>query len=54
VRPRGHLLFHDAVDGGGYGNVYPGVARLAAEVGRHADWERRAGAGSIAHFVRRG
>jgi predicted O-methyltransferase YrrM len=52
VRPGGHLLFHDAVDRGGYGNVYPGVTRVVAEVGRDA-WERRPGAGSIAHFVRR-
>lgn len=50
VRPGGHVLLHDAVDTGGYGNVYPGVARLAAEIG--AGWERRAGAGSIAHFVK--
>jgi predicted O-methyltransferase YrrM len=53
VRPGGHLLFHDAVDTGGYGNVYPGVARLVSEVSRDGAWERRAGAGSIAHFVRR-
>ena len=51
VRPGGHLLFHDAVDTGGYGNVYPGVARLMDEVG--GEWERQPGAGSIAHFVRR-
>ena len=50
VRPGGHLLFHDAVDSGGYGNFYPGVARLMAEIG--AGWERQPGAGSIAHFVR--
>lgn len=50
VRPGGHVLLHDAVDTGGYGNVYPGVARLAAEIG--AGWERRPGAGSIAHFVK--
>lgn len=50
VRPGGHVLLHDAVDTGGYGNVYPGVALLAAEIG--AGWERRAGAGSIAHFVK--
>ena len=49
VRPGGHVLFHDAVDTGGYGNVYPGVARAVAEV----DWERAGGAGSIAHFVKR-
>jgi predicted O-methyltransferase YrrM len=50
VRPGGHLLFHDAVDTGGYGNVYPGVARLMGEIGE--GWTRRPGAGSIAHFVK--
>jgi predicted O-methyltransferase YrrM len=50
VRSGGHVLLHDAVDTGGYGNVYPGVARLAAEIG--AGWERQPGAGSIAHFVK--
>jgi len=34
------VLFHDAVDTGGYGNVYPGVARLVAEI--DAGWERQA------------
>jgi predicted O-methyltransferase YrrM len=53
VRPGGHLLFHDAVDTGGYGNVYPGVARLVGEVERTRDWIRQAGAGSIAHFVKK-
>ena len=52
VRPGGHLLFHDAVDTGGYGNVYPGVARLAAEVAADGEWQRLDGAGSIAHFVK--
>ena len=52
VRPGGHLLFHDAVDSGGYGNVYPGVSRVADEVGREGGWERQPGAGSIAHFTR--
>jgi predicted O-methyltransferase YrrM len=52
VSPGGHLLFHDAVDTGGYGNVYPGVARAVAEVEREPMWERRPGAGSIAHFVK--
>ena len=52
VRLGGHLLFHDAVDGGGYGNHYPGVARAVAEVDG-AVWDRQPGAGSIAHFVRR-
>jgi hypothetical protein len=53
VAAGGHLLFHDAVDSGGYGNFYPGIARLTGEVESHADWERRPGAGSIAHFVKR-
>jgi predicted O-methyltransferase YrrM len=52
VRPGGQLLFHDAVDAGGYGNVYPGVSRAVAEVERDPGWERRPGAGSIAHFVK--
>ena len=52
VRPGGHLLFHDAVDRGGYGNVYPGVARAADEVEHEGGWERQPGAGSIAHFAR--
>ena len=50
VRSGGHLLFHDAVDSGGYGNVYPGVTRAVAEIG--AGWTRQPGAGSIAHFVK--
>ncbi len=53
VRPRGHVLLHDAVDSGGYGNVYPGVARAVAEIEREPGWERLPDAGSIAHFVRR-
>lgn len=52
VRPGGRLLFHDAVDTGGYGNVYPGVSRVVAEVERSGRWRREPGAGSIAHFVR--
>ena len=50
VRAGGTVLFHDAVDTGGYGNVYPGVARFVSEIG--SGWERRAGAGSIAQFVK--
>jgi predicted O-methyltransferase YrrM len=49
----GDLLFHDAVDTGGYGNHYPGIARLVAEIDRDPGFERQRGAGSIAHFVRR-
>jgi predicted O-methyltransferase YrrM len=52
VRPDGHVLFHDAVDAGGYGNVYPGVAQLVREIERGGGWNRHAGAGSIAHFTR--
>jgi hypothetical protein len=54
VAPGGHMLFHDAVDVGGYGNHYPGIARLVGEIERDdADLERQPGAGSIAHFTRR-
>ena len=53
VSPGGHLLFHDAVDVGGYGNHYPGIARLVAEIDRDDKrFERRPDAGSIAHFTR--
>ena len=53
LRPGGHLLFHDAVDEGMWGTVYPGIQRLVAEIERDDDRFRRApGAGSIAHFVR--
>lgn len=53
VAPGGHLLFHDAVDVGGYGNHYPGIARLVAEIERDdRRFERQPGTGSIAHFVR--
>jgi predicted O-methyltransferase YrrM len=48
VAPGGRVLFHDAVDTGGYGNVYPGVARVVSEIGE--GWEREPGAGSIAAF----
>jgi predicted O-methyltransferase YrrM len=51
VRPSGHVLLHDAVDTGGYGNHYPGVARAVAEIG--PEWQRQPGAGSIAHIVKR-
>jgi predicted O-methyltransferase YrrM len=55
VAPDGHLLFHDAVDVGGYGNHYPGVARLVEEVtATDSTLRREPGAGSIAHFVRVG
>jgi predicted O-methyltransferase YrrM len=54
VAPGGDMLFHDAVDVGGYGNHYPGIARLVGEIERDdKDFERRPNAGSIAHFARR-
>ena len=52
LRPGGHLLFHDAVAAPDF--VSPSVsgpARVADSIGD--DFERQAGAGSIAHFVRR-
>jgi predicted O-methyltransferase YrrM len=49
----GHLLFHDALDGGRFGNCSAGVARLVAEIALDRNFERLPGAGSIAHFVRR-
>jgi predicted O-methyltransferase YrrM len=55
VAAGGHLLFHDAVDAGGYGNHYPGIARLVDEIARgDSRFERQPDTGSIAHFVRRG
>jgi predicted O-methyltransferase YrrM len=52
VREGGHLLLHDAVDTGSYGNVYPGVQRCAAEVASGGSFTAAPGAGTIAHFVR--
>jgi len=52
LREGGHLLFHDAVDTGGYGNVYPGVQQLVAEVALGNSFVTARGAGTIAHFVR--
>ena len=55
VRPGGHVLFHDGVDSGGWGTTYPGVRRLVAEIEAvRRDLHRDRGAGTIAHFVRRG
>jgi len=51
VRPGGHLLFHDAVDTGSYGNVYPGVQRAVAEFTARGSFTPARGAGTIAHFV---
>src|SRR5829696_8525266 len=47
VAPGGDMLFHDAVDVGGYGNHYPGIARLVEEIERDDTYfERRPNAGS--------
>ena len=51
VAPGGHLLFHDAVDTGGWGTVHPGVVRLVGELEREQGVRREAGAGTIAHLV---
>ena len=52
VAAGGHLLFHDAVDAPDLVPPYEaGPARVVAELG--AGFERREGAGSLAHFVRR-
>jgi predicted O-methyltransferase YrrM len=54
LAPGGDLLFHDAVDVGGYGNHYPGIAQLVGEIERADEsLERRPNAGSVAHFTRR-
>jgi MMP 1-O-methyltransferase len=52
LRSGGHLLFHDAVDTGGYGNLYPGITRLVSEIDAEPGFKRMPGAGSIAHFTR--
>jgi hypothetical protein len=52
LTPGGHLLFHDAVDAPDLVPSFDaGPARVAASLG--GDFERREGAGSLAHFVRR-
>lgn len=51
LRPGGHMLFHDAVDTGGWGTVHPGVVRLVGELEREQGVRREAGAGTIAHLV---
>jgi predicted O-methyltransferase YrrM len=55
IAPGGHLLFHDAVETGGYSTSSEGVVRLVSEIQHDgsSDFERQAGAGAIAHFVRR-
>lgn len=53
VRSGGHVLFHDAVDDGGWGTTYSGVQRLVSEIERDdGRFRRLEGAGTVAHFVR--
>ena len=52
VREGGHLLMHDAVDRGGWGTAYPGVAQVAAELVSGGAFRQERGAGTIAHFTR--
>ena len=51
-KPGGHLLFHDAVDTGGWGTVYPELGRLVSEIEAGGVFRRLPGAGTIAHFMR--
>jgi predicted O-methyltransferase YrrM len=52
LRPGGHLVAHDAVDAGGYGTTYPGVARAFRELVASGGFERLADVGTIGHAVR--
>ena len=45
------VLFHDAVDYGGFGTFVPDVGRFVAELERAPELERRPNVGGIAHFV---
>lgn len=53
LRTGGHLLLHDAADTGGWGTIYPGLQRLAVELDADPRFERRPGAGTIVHYLRR-
>jgi len=52
VRVGGHLVAHDAVDTGGYGNTYSGVRQAVAELVERGGFERLADAGTMAHLRR--
>lgn len=56
MKPGGHVLFHDAVQGGPYATVHEGVNRLVREIqtlhGEHFTWKGQSG--TLAHFVRTG
>ena len=53
VRPGGHVVLHDAVDTGGYGNVYPGIQRAVDELVAQGEFVPTRGAGTMAHLERR-
>jgi predicted O-methyltransferase YrrM len=53
VREGGHVVLHDAVDTGGYGNVYPGVQRAVDEFVAKGEFVPARGAGTMAHLERR-
>ena len=53
VRTGGHVVLHDVVDRGGYGNVYPGIGRAVSELLNEGEFELAQGAGTMAHLVRR-
>jgi len=52
VRVGGHLVAHDAVDTGGYGNTFPGVRQALAVLLQQGEFERLADAGTMAHLRR--
>jgi predicted O-methyltransferase YrrM len=53
LAPGADVLFHDAVDSGGFGTYVPDVGGFVSELERRDDVERQANAGGIAHFVYR-
>jgi predicted O-methyltransferase YrrM len=53
VRPGGHVVLHDAVDTGGYGNVYPDIRRAVDELVAQGEFVPTRGAGTMAHLERR-
>lgn len=54
VKPGGHVLFHDAVEGRPYATVHEGVNRLVQEIeANEAEYfVRKTSEGSLAYFVR--
>jgi hypothetical protein len=46
-------VLHDAVDTGGYGNVYPDIRRAVDELVAQGEFVPTRGAGTMAHLERR-